>query len=501
MISVKTALTALAVVQLLLAGYPTHAQAASADARSPKSFITHHKLQTREKSFAYTAQAEETYITNVAGEPTASIFSFTYTRDGAQGRTRPVLFLFNGGPGSSSAWLHMGVFGPRRAMLDREVNPSSVPPFSVADNPDTPLDVCDLVFIDPVGTGFSHAVGKSRDADFFGVDADAESMARFIEAWLTKHHRWRSPKYVLGVSYGSARAAILPRALMGGFDYVGLMRGITLDGVILGAVKLELPTASGQPGEPDSATMILPTFAAAAWYHEKIARDGRTVAQIYEEVRQFGATRYAQALALQDAGTLSDEDRNGIARQLENYTGVPSAEWIANELRISPQLFSKLLLADRHLEIGTYDSRYTLSSSHNGGDLIADEPAMTQYIPGYVAAFHSVLADDLNVEMPRPYTAISFQIFPQWNQAHAGVPGALDYAADLASAMRRNSALRVMVASGYYDMATPAAEAARIVSRSLPPERVTYRYYEAGHPLFDAGFARDVSAFISGKRK
>src|SRR5262249_46703103 len=150
----------------------------------------------------------------------------------------------------SSVWLHMGVFGPRRAILDREVNPTSVPPFPVADNPDSPLEVCDLVFVDPVGTGFSHAVGTAQDKDFFGVDADVDSMARFIETWLTRHHRWSSPKYVLGVSYGSARAAILPRALMGGFDYVGLMRGITLDGVILGAVKLELPTAPNDSSAP-----------------------------------------------------------------------------------------------------------------------------------------------------------------------------------------------------------------------------------------------------------
>src|SRR5690606_36264463 len=229
----------------------------------PRRFVTHHETTIRGQRIRYTATAGETYITNLSGQPIASFFSFAYVKDGPRDPSRPVLFVFNGGPGSASIWLHLGVIGPRRVALDRDVNPSSVPPFRLEDNPDSPLDVADLVFIDPVGTGFSHAIGNAVDADFFGVDEDADSVARFIEAWLTENGRWNSPKYLMGESYGSVRAAILPRALMGAPLYTGVMRGITVNGVILLGVTLD------GPGGGDEARRVgqsLPAFAATAWY-------------------------------------------------------------------------------------------------------------------------------------------------------------------------------------------------------------------------------------------
>jgi carboxypeptidase C (cathepsin A) len=183
---------------------------------APKRFVSHHAVTVGGQKIAYTALAAETYLYNRASEPIGSIFSFSYLKEGPADPNRPVLFVFNGGPGSSSLWLHMGVIGPRRVMLDHEVNPSNTPPFGVADNPYSLIDVADLVFIDPVGTGWSKVIGKGAAADFWGVDEDADTVSQFIELWLTEHHRWNAPKFIMGESYGSTRAAILPRALMGG---------------------------------------------------------------------------------------------------------------------------------------------------------------------------------------------------------------------------------------------------------------------------------------------
>ncbi len=187
----------------------------------------------RGKVVRYKTEAGETHLTDSAGRPVGSLFSFSYLKEGPILPARPVMFVFNGGPGSSSLWLHVGAVGPERIVLDQEINPSNTPPFGLANNPYSPLDVADLVFIDPIGTGFSQAIGSGENQDFYGVDEDANSIAQFIELWLSRHHRWTAPKYLMGESYGSIRATVLTRALLGGPLYTGVMRGITLHGVIL----------------------------------------------------------------------------------------------------------------------------------------------------------------------------------------------------------------------------------------------------------------------------
>ncbi|MGZ8313203.1 MAG: S10 family serine carboxypeptidase-like protein, partial [Allosphingosinicella sp.] len=289
-----------------------------ADVPAPRRFVTRHETVIRGQRLRYTATAGETYISNLAGEPVARFFSFAYVREGSRDASRPVMFVFNGGPGSASIWLHMGVIGPRRLVLDQEVNPSSTPPFGLQDNPNSPLDVADLVFIDPVGTGFSQAAGNARNADFFGVDEDAESVARFIELWLTENGRWNSPKYLVGESYGSVRAAVLPRTLMGGPLYSGVMRGITVDGIVLLGVVLNNigtpPAPAGPATAPDPrAGLFLPSFATTAWYHNRIDRAGRSVAEIYDEASRYGAGEYADAVHRLGAGTLSGSEKASVA--------------------------------------------------------------------------------------------------------------------------------------------------------------------------------------------
>ena len=481
-----------------------------ADLPAPRRFVTRHRTRIRGRPLDYAAIAGETYITNVAGEPIARFFSFAYIKDGPPDPARPVMFVFNGGPGSASLWLHMGVIGPRRLVLDREVDPSPTPPFGLQDNPFSPLDVADLVFIDPVGTGFSQAVGNARDADFFGVDADAESVARFIERWLTENGRWNSPKYLVGESYGSTRAAVLPRALLGGPFYGGVMRGITVDGIVLLGVALGRPGArapqEGASAPDPTAGLYLPSLAATAWYHGRIDRAGRSVDEVHAEVSRFAAGDYADALHRLATGRLDPEAQARIAGRLSGYTGVPARLWLENGLRLPSRTFLRTILADHGLEAGSYDSRYTLPLAPSGNDPVADDPAMGRYVPGFVAAFHDMLRHDLEVDMPIPYKAIAWTgLNFVWDWNRIGLPQVPTPGEELAIAMRRNPGLRVLVASGYYDMVTTAAEAEHQVrAAALPPDRVTIRNYESGHMLYlgDTAerFADDIRALVAARR-
>jgi carboxypeptidase C (cathepsin A) len=479
-----------------------------ADLPAPQRFETSHQITVRGKGLRYRVVAGETYITSLFGEPIASLFSFSYFRDGPRDPSRPVLFVFNGGPGAASLWMHIGAMGPRRVVLTPEVNPSNTPPFGLEDNPLTLLDSADLVFIDPVGTGYSRALGNAKPADFFGVDEDADSIARFIERWLTEHGRWNSPKYLLGESYGVMRAAVLTRALLGGPFYGGVMRGITVNGVILVAGGLSAgprpqPEAAEKPQAPDPAVgSSLPGMAVTAWYHGKVPREGRSGPELYEEVRQFATDEYAKAVFELDNGRLPDTERDRIAARLAGYTGIPAGEWSAGKLRMPTQKFLRTVLADRGLEAGNYDSRYTLPLAGSGNDPVADDPGMGRYTPGFVAAFHGMLTE-LGVDMPVPYNSITWaELNFKWNWNRPALQAGLTMGSDLAVAMRRTPALRVLVATGLYDMVVPPASVEHGVRQSgVPEDRVTFRRYDSGHMLYLGGtlqaFSDDLRAFIT----
>jgi carboxypeptidase C (cathepsin A) len=469
---------------------------------APKRFVSQRAITVKGVKIAYRAIAGETYLYNRAAEPIGSIFSFSYLKDGPIDPKRPVLFVFNGGPGSSSLWLHMGVVGPRRVVLNQEVNPSNVPPFGVADNPYSLIDVADLVFIDPVGTGWSKVVGKGTTADFWGVDEDADAVSQFIELWLTEHRRWNAPKFVMGESYGSVRAAVLPRALMGGPLYTGVMRGITLNGVILLGTTLGPRNASGEAGAAElRQALALPAMADAAWYHRRIDRRGRSLEAFHQEVLAFAKGEFVEALRNEKAGRLAPAERAAIQAKLAGYTGLPASAY-DKSLAMSDGEFSRRLLANRGLQVGTYDARYTLPLANSGADPVADDPAMGRYVPGFVAAFHQTAAEDLKVAMDRPYGAIVWKdLLPSWNWERRGVPAGQSFATDLAVAMRRNEALRVLVASGYYDFSTHSAPAEHSIEQArLPMERVMLRRYPSGHMLYlgdtAEAFADDVRTLI-----
>ena len=485
---------------------PEGAPRAMAEVPAPQRFVTRHRTTIRGKTIDYVATAGETHLFNAAGDPVASLFAFSYVKDGPPDPGRPVMFIFNGGPGSSSLWLHMGAVGPRRVVLDQEVNPSNVPPFGVAANPDSLLDVADLVFIDPVGTGYSRAIGAGKPEDFWGVDQDADSVAQFIELWLSENGRWTSPKFLMGESYGSVRAALLPRALMGGPTYVGVMRGITVNGIVLLGTTL-----GGRPGPPAperavaSAASDLTAQAATAWAHGRTAHQARALPVFQAQVERFARGAYSDALRAERDGTLSPAERAAIVETLSGYAGLPASAY-ADSRAVPSGAFARTLLADEGLALGLYDGRYTLPLEPNGNEPVADDPAMTRYVPGFVAAFHQMLHDDLKVEMKRPYGAIVWKdLLARWKWDRAQVAPDQSFARDLAIAMRRNPDLRVLVASGHYDLVTtPAAARRQIEEAGLPPERVTFRDYESGHMLYlgdtAAAFSDDVRALIAAAK-
>jgi carboxypeptidase C (cathepsin A) len=473
---------------------------------APRQYVTHHRLRIGGQELAYAAVAADTHLTNAAGEWIGDIFSFSYLLDDSTRRNRPVLFIFNGGPGSSSIWLHLGVMGPRRVVLSADVNPRGVPPFGLADNPYCPLDVADLVFIDPVGTGFSHIAGAGKPTDFFGVDADADITAQFIERWLSRHQRWNSPKFVMGESYGSTRAALLPNALLGGPSYLGVMRGITLNGIILLGTTLTLPGPGTAAAQARRDALALPAMAATAWYYRPQAYGGQSLAALHAEATRFAEHDYLPALLKAGRGSLPPTERQRVLARLRYYTGLP-AKAFSPRLQLDRQAFARQVLAARQLHVGLYDSRYTLPAHNAGPDPVADDPAMGQYMPGFVAAFHDYLHRDLGVGLEQPYGAIVWRgVGNSWNWAHAQDGSNHNVATDLAAALRRNRQLRVLVAAGYYDLVTTAAAARDELTRAAPPaDQVTYRTYASGHMLYlgdtAADFARDVRALIQGSEQ
>ncbi|WP_233355844.1 S10 family peptidase [Henriciella litoralis] len=481
---------------------------ATADAHEPGLYrkVTQHEITVNGQRVTYDAIAAETLLSDMNGAPTGRIFSFTYLRTNDPAPDRPVLFVFNGGPGSSSLWIHMGAIGPKRVLLDAEVNPSNVPPFGVESNPDSVIDVADIVFIDPVGTGFSLAEPDVDPATFWGVDEDADSVAQFIELWLSEYGRWNAPKYVLGESYGTQRASVLPRALMGSPIYNGVMRGITLDGIILLGTTLE-GRGGPEPTAHEAAEELarsLPGLAVTAFFHGQSQAGFDDVGDLFDAASEYAKGPYSQALMKLSDGTLSDDERQDVIDELETYTGLSAAE-IGDDLVVDEREFAKLLLADGGQEVGMYDSRYTLPLANSGNDPVADDPAMGQYVPGFVGAFNQMLGETLGVETGRPYIAIHWKdLLPAWNWERRGVLPGQSYAVDLAWSMRRNRDLRLFVASGYYDLVTTPADAfAQIAGAGLPLDRVRFENYASGHMLYLGGtgdeFAEDLREFMTNK--
>ena len=473
------------------------AQTESAGAAAPQRFETTGEVRIGGERVRYRALVEETLLMDDGGQPTASLVTTSYLRSGAAGDTaRPVLFVFNGGPGSAGLWLQMGLVGPRRVDFDDPVNPPTAPPFRLVDNAESLLDVADVVIFDPPGTGFSRLLETGKPEDFYGVQQDAGVTARFVRDWIRRHGRWNAPRFLMGESYGTIRAAVVSKLLAGGPFGSGSMDGLTLNGVILLGQAMDRGASGFGPAND------LPSFAATAWYHGAVDRAGVSLEAHVAAAQHFAASEYLEALY---AGRrLSAERRAAVAGRIAALTGLPADFVLENDLRVSADVFSKHLLAADGRQVGKYDARFVLPLAASGNDPVADDPAMGQYVPAFVAALNLHLREELAVTLDRPYRAIEFRkVNARWDYGSGpGVFSPSNHAADLAVAMRRNPALRLFVGTGWYDLVTTVGDAEYTMAQNeFPPERVTLKTYESGHMPYLGEESRrrlsaDLRAFI-----
>lgn len=474
-----------------------------------KTFVSKHRISIGRTQLDFTATAGESYIYDDRGDPIATMFSYTFTKDKGDA-SRPVLFIVPGGPGNATE-AGVSSFGPWRIVRPSETAsgfPRSVPPVSIEDNPNSLLDVADLVFIDPVGTGYSRIVGKGKPEQFYGVDVDIDIFAQFVEQWLVRNNRWNSPRYLAGGSYGGLRAAIFPRAFNGDVTS-GIVRGITLNGVIPIVNSLSLPGWGAEGLDPAlTAATTFPSYAVAAWYHNKIDRSGRSLEAYHEEAYAFAVGDYADALKKEASQTLAQTERAEIVVKLAMFTGLPQ-ETFEKKLSIDVMEFSNLLLSEKRLRLAAYDSRITVPAKLAGPDPVGDDPSLAREFPIEIAGFRIVEREKLRISMERPYIAQDFRnVGMKWERKRRpmalGGDNFKTQAEELGSAMAVNDDLRALIAVNYFDMVMPTAQARLAVELAkLPEDRTSVNFYLDGHSSTGGAaatkLAQDMRAFIRGK--
>ena len=430
------------------------------------------------------------------GKPKAQVFFVAYTLDPAPDpATRPVTFSFNGGPGSASVWLHMGALGPRRAQLTDQ-GEAPPPPYKIVDNESTWLDVSDLVFIDPISTGYSRAASGEGSNQFHGYKEDLASVGEFIRLYLSHNARWSSPKFVVGESYGTTRAAGLS-------DYLQEKHGIYLNGIALVSSVLDFQTISFDPGNNLPFSLFLPTYTAAAWYHQRLPADlqAQPLADVLKSAEQFAGNEYLLALAHGDL--LPPDERAKVADSLARFTGLPAAQLARQDLRETDARFFFDLLQDKNRSIGRFDARYTGIRYHPGTQDYDFDPSYEAVNGPFTSAFNDYVRRELNYESDLPYNTLT-SVEP-WNFSNVE-NSYLDVADNLRQAMSRHPYLKVWVCCGYYDLATPYFAAEHVVQQMrLDPairNNIALTYYDAGHMIYvqkqsREKFRQDFEGFVN----
>ena len=462
--------------------------------------VTHHETTVDGKSLRYTVTTGLLPLRNETGDTEARIFFMAYAAEGRGGPgTRPLMFSFNGGPGSASVWLHLGALGPKRVkMLDEGGMPA--PPYQLVDNPNTWLDRTDICFIDPVGTGYSRASKPEGGKKFWSVQGDVESVGEFIRLYLTRYERWTSPLFLVGESYGTTRAAGLSGYLV--------EHGVAFNGIILVSSILNFETADFTRGNDLPYSLYLPTYAATAWYHKKLPTDlqSKGLKDVLAEVEPWAEAGYPAFLARGDK--LSRAERDGALDRLARYTGLSRAYLDQSNLRVDIQHFCKELLRSERRTVGRLDSRFKGIDESAAGETPDYDPSLAAIRPPYTAAFNAYVRTELGYKTDLPYYILGGGIGPwDWGSARAGFP---DVSGALRFAFAKNPEMKLFVASGHYDLATPYfATDYTLAHLGLEPEervRVTTRQYEAGHMMYIhagelAKLKKDVAAFIEAALK
>src|SRR5215472_9506522 len=431
------------------------------------------------ESVAYRAVARTTTLRSEEGEARASIFSIAYTRTGVDDpAARPLTFVFNGGPGSSSTWLHLGLVGPRR--VDVPDGPTAPPaPYRVLDNELSLLDASDLVFIDPVSTGYSRAAAGQDAKQFHGFREDLESVGEFIRLHTSRAGRWASPKFLVGESYGTTRAAGLAHHLQ-------QRHGMYLGGVGLISAVLMFQANRAAPGNDLPHVLSLPTYAATAWYHGRLDPGLGDLRALTDEVERFALTDYASLLLL--GRRASAEARRSVLERLRCFTGL-SAEFLeACDLRVTPARFFKELLRSARRTVGRLDTRFTGIDADAAGESPEYDPSYAVIQAPFTAAVNAYLRGELGFESDLLYEVLNGERVRPWSFGEDGENRYLDVASMLRQAVSWNRELRVLLASGYYDMATPFAAAEWTLDHmGLDPSlagNIRTTRYEAGHMMY-----------------
>ncbi len=473
---------------------------AASDNRTTAPVTTSHTMLSGVLPLFYKATAGHLILKNDKGAETARIFYIAYEKRGQSAGKRPITFAFNGGPGSSSVWLHLGALGPRRVALNDDGTPPA-PPARLISNDCSWLSFTDLVFIDPVGTGYSRPADDKNDKQFYDIKADIESVGDFIRLYLTRAQRWSSPVYLCGESYGTTRA-------VGLLGYLHDKHGIDTTSIVLISPVLDFSTISFQQTNDMAAALALPTYAAAAWYHKKSTAPFPQQTEAGASAEQFSIGPYLSALAQGNA--LSPEQRDATAARLAEVTGVSKEYTLKSNLRMEPARFRKELLRDSARIIGRMDARLTMPDTDGTGDGAAADPSLDRYSGLFASAVNDYLRRELNVRDDLPYWYLNGEVGRAWNWRTGiqGGQGYVDVTQQLTDAMHLNPSLRVFIATGLYDLATPYYTAVYTVNhlaldQSLE-KNIILHTYPAGHMMYTERATlqqlnRDAAAFYRNR--
>ena len=465
-----------------------------------RASVTHHVAVVGGKSIRYTAKVGTIEVTGLGEQSHAKLFYIAYTVDvHGNHSSRPLTFAYNGGPGGSSTLVHMAAFGPRTIhMADIAITPPA--PRPIIDNPDSLLDVSDLVFIDPIGSGYSRLLPGAKADDFYGVTQDAHVTAQFVRRYIDENDRWDSAKYLAGESYGTLRSAVTAKMLQ--------QDGINLTGIVLMSTILDNTTLFPQAGNDEPYWLFLPSEAAVAAYHRRVATPPN-LNSLFQEVREFASGPYLIALA--KGASLPEAERTSIADTLHRYTGLPTDQILRTGLRVTPDQFSRMLLADQGQVVARADGRFHAPLAQPlGQETPASDPAYDAIIPSFTVALNTYLHDELGYVTADRYIVLDSSIADawQWSPTSRGSPTALSVGYDLRDAMIANPNLRVFSVNGVYDLTSPfLATEYSLNHLGLPPDRqsnISYGYYPSGHMVYisetaRAQLKRDLMAFYLGR--
>jgi carboxypeptidase C (cathepsin A) len=435
--------------------------------------VTKHSITVGGQTINYTATAGMMPIKNREGEVEARMFFTSYVVDGPK---RPLTFSFNGGPGSASVWLHMGAIGPKRVKMNAD-GTMPAPPYELVDNEATWLTKSDLVFIDPVGTGYSRAARPELGTRFFGLQGDIESVGEFIRMYLTRYERWTSPLFLAGESYGTTRASALSGYLID--------RGIAFNGIVLISTIMNFETTNFAAGNDIPYVLYLPSYAATAWYHKKLSSDmqSKPVSKVVAEAEAFASGEYTSAL--EKGARLTDRERQEAIKQLNHFTGIDPKFIDYANLRVNLNLFRKELLRTERRSIGRLDGRFKGYDTNIATDSTDYDPSESAIRPPYTTTFNNYVRSELGYKTDLEYYILGGGIGP-WNWGTNN--NYVDTSVALRNALAKNPYLKVFVAMGYYDMATPYYAVEYTLNHiSIDPlllKNFSTSYYEAGHMMY-----------------